>query len=86
MNMKNEKWKNDHTPLDQMGNSFVDSSYSKAFVRHLFVAKEMLGPMIATIHNLGFYFWLMEEARNHIEKGDFLVWKNLMVSKLQNRL
>ncbi|MCX6271123.1 MAG: tRNA guanosine(34) transglycosylase Tgt [Bacteroidetes bacterium] len=86
MNMKNEKWKNDHTALDEDGHSFVDLTYSKAFVRHLFVSSEMLGPMIATIHNLGFYFSLMEEARQHIENDDFYTWKEMMVNQLQNRL
>jgi queuine tRNA-ribosyltransferase len=86
MNMKNEKWKLDHSPLDENAHSFVDTAYSKAFVRHLFVAGEMLGPMIATIHNLGFYFWLMEKARQTIEEGTFLHWKNTMVPQLMTRL
>lgn len=86
MNMKNEKWKEDHSPLDEDGYTFADLAYTKSFVRHLFVAGEMLGPMIATLHNLGFYFWLMEEARKKIEEGNFFPWKSAMVPMLQNRL
>ncbi|MEI6576045.1 MAG: tRNA guanosine(34) transglycosylase Tgt [Bacteroidota bacterium] len=86
LNMKNEKWKNDHSPLDPEGTSFVDQAYSRAFVRHLFVAGEMLGPMIATVHNLGFYLNLMKEVREKITEGTFAGWKNVMVTKLQQRV
>jgi queuine tRNA-ribosyltransferase len=86
INIKNEKWKNDFSPIDKEGISFVDSHYSKAYLRHLFVAKEILGPMIASNHNLAFYLWLVGEARNHIIQGDFVEWKNKMVKQLQVRL
>jgi len=86
INLRNEKWKNDFSPIDPLGLTFVDSRYSKAYLRHLFVAKEMLGPQIASIHNLGFYLWLVREARIHIVRGDFLEWKKSMVSRLSQRL
>jgi queuine tRNA-ribosyltransferase len=86
INIKNEKWKNDHSPVDPQANSFVDQAYSRAFLRHLFVAGEMLGPMIATVHNLGFYLDLMREVREEIKKGSFAAWKNVMVEKLQQRI
>ncbi|MCD4789011.1 MAG: tRNA guanosine(34) transglycosylase Tgt, partial [Bacteroidales bacterium] len=66
INIKNEKWKNDFSPLDEEGTSFVDKQYSKAFLRHIFIAGEMLAGMIASLHNLGFYLWLVNEARNRI--------------------
>jgi queuine tRNA-ribosyltransferase len=86
INIKNQKWQKDFSPIDPNGFSFVDSIYSKAYIRHLFVAKETLGPMAASLHNLRFYLWLVGEARKHILAGDFAEWKNLMVPKLQNRL
>lgn len=86
INIKNKKWEKDFSPIDSNGYSFVDHIYSKAYIRHLFVAKETLGPMAASLHNLRFYLWLVEEARNHILEGDFATWKNMMVPKLQNRL
>lgn len=86
INIKNEKWKKDFSPLDPNGQSFVDSQYTKAYLRHLFVAGEMLAPMIASLHNIRFYLWLVTEARKHIVEGDFITWKNQMVTKLQNRL
>jgi queuine tRNA-ribosyltransferase len=86
INLKNEKWKDDFSPLDPEGTSFVDREYSKAYVKHLFKAGEMLGPMIASIHNLAFYQWLVLEARNHIEAGDFTEWKNIMVKQMMARL
>jgi len=86
INIKNVKWKNDHGPLDPKGNSFVDQAYSRAFMRHLFVAGEMLGPMAATVHNLGFYLDLMREVRIQIREGNYAAWKNVMVQKLQQRL
>jgi len=86
INLKNEKWKDDFSPLDSEGLSFVDSQYTKAYVRHLFKAGEMLGPMIASNHNLAFYQWLVAEARKHIEEGDFSTWKEIMVKQLGNRL
>jgi queuine tRNA-ribosyltransferase len=86
INIKNKKWENDFSPVDPMGITFVDTEYSKAYLRHLFAAEEFLGKQIATIHNLGFYLWLVREARKHILEGDFAIWKNQMVKKLGNRL
>lgn len=86
INIRNEKWKDDFSSIDPSGTSFVDKEYSKAYLRHLFVAKEILGPMIASLHNLAFYLWLVGEARNQIAEGTFTSWKNMMVKKLANRL
>ncbi len=86
INIRNVKWQNDHSPLDPNGTSFVDGHYTKAYLRHLIVSKEMLGAQIASIHNLAFYLWLVKEARNRILAGDFAEWKNRMVPKLQSRL
>jgi queuine tRNA-ribosyltransferase len=86
MNMKNKKWANDYSPLDPNGTSYVDSVYSKAYVRHLFNAKENLGGQIASIHNLAFYLWLMKEAREKILDGSFSQWKDIMVKKMGSRL
>ncbi len=86
MNMKNEKWKDDFSPLDPEGETFVDVQYSKAYLRHLFVSGEILGPMIASLHNLGFYLRLVREARRHIVDGDFSIWRDVMLSKVVNRL
>lgn len=86
MNMKNAKWKNDFSPLDPSGTSFVDTAYSKAYVRHLFHANEILGMQIATIHNLAFYLWLVGEARNQIQSGTFTTWKNKMVPVLSQKI
>jgi len=86
INIKNEKWKSDFTPIDEEGDSFVDLSYSKAYLRHLFVAKELLGGMIASQHNLSFYLWLVREARKHIIEGDFALWKSSMSERVARRL
>ncbi len=86
INIKNAKWKNDFSPIDPMGITFVDTDYSKAYLRHLFAANEFLGKQIASIHNLGFYLWLVREARKHIIEGDFKRWKNTMVAKMNRRL
>ena len=86
MNMKNEKWKNDFSPLDEFGTSYVDKFYSKAYLRHLFVSKELLAMQIASIHNLAFYLWLVTEARTHIQQGDFSTWKRGMMEQLGRRL
>lgn len=86
INIRNQKWKNDFSPIDPLGATFVDIRYSKAYLRHMFVAGEMLGPQIASIHNLGFYLWLVREARKHILEGDFMAWKNRMVKKISTRL
>lgn len=86
INIKNKKWADDFSPVDPMGITFADTHYTKAYLRHLFAAEEFLGKQIATIHNLGFYLWLVREARKHILEGDFAVWKNQMVKKLGQRL
>ncbi|HQE54902.1 tRNA guanosine(34) transglycosylase Tgt [Tenuifilum sp.] len=86
INIRNKKWQADFSPIDPFGLTFVDSRYTKAYLRHLFIAGEMLGPQIASIHNLGFYLWLVGEARKHIVEGDFLQWKNAMVKKVSKRL
>ncbi|MFD0962539.1 tRNA guanosine(34) transglycosylase Tgt [Pseudofulvibacter geojedonensis] len=86
INIKNKKWEDDFSPIDEMGITWVDTYYSKAYVRHLFTVNEMLGKQIATIHNLGFYLWLTREARKHILAGDFREWKDKMVKQMNNRL
>lgn len=86
INMKNAKWKDDFSPLDESGCSFVDNYYSKAYVRHLFVAEEYLGKQIASLHNLAFYLDLVQTARKHILEGDFNEWKNQIVPQLKQRL
>jgi queuine tRNA-ribosyltransferase len=86
MNMRNKKWANDFSPLWEGGASYVDHCYSKAYVRHLFIAEEILAMQIASIHNLAFYLWLVREARRHIIEGDFHSWKTDMVTRLSRRL
>ncbi|MDN3643642.1 tRNA guanosine(34) transglycosylase Tgt [Lutimonas halocynthiae] len=86
INIKNKKWEDDFSPLDEMGITTVDTLYSKAYVRHLFAANEYLGRQIASIHNLGFYLWLVREARKHILAGDFTEWKHMMVLQMDKRL
>ena len=86
INIKNKKWENDFSAIDDMGITFVDTLYSKAYLRHLFASKELLGKQIASIHNLGFYLWLTREARKHIIAGDFSVWKDKMVKQMNKRL
>ncbi len=86
INIKNKKWEDDFSPLDEMGMTFVDTEYTKAYLRHLFAANEYLGKQIATIHNLGFYMWLVREARKHILAGDFRSWKEMMVKQMSQRL
>lgn len=86
MNMKNERWKEDFSPLDECGTSYVDSAYSKAYVRHLFVSKEYLAKQIASIHNLAFYLDLVKVAREHIVAGDFYQWKDSIIPQLKTRL
>jgi queuine tRNA-ribosyltransferase len=86
INIKNEKWKNDFTPLDEEGTSFVDRQYSKAFLRHMLISQEVLAGMIASLHNLAFYLWLVNEARENILKGTFTEWKNRMTQQLGRRL
>ena len=86
INIKNKKWENDFSAIDDMGITYVDTLYSKAYLRHLFASKELLGKQIASIHNLGFYLWLTREARKHIISGDFAVWKDKMVKQMNKRL
>ena len=86
INIKNKKWENDFNAIDPNGFSEVDKRYSRSYLRHLFVSKEMLGPQIASIHNLSFYLWLVNESRMKIEEGTFTEWKNKMVVKLVERL
>ena len=86
INIKNEKWKEDFSPLEEEGSVFPDHEYSKAYLRHLFISKEILAAMIATIHNLGFYMWLMKESRKKIIEGTFCQWKETMVKQLMKRL
>ncbi len=86
MNMRNKKWADDFSPLQEDGPSYVDRFYTKAYVRHLFVAQEILGMQIASIHNLAFYLWLVGEARKHILAGDFKAWKDVMVERVTRRL
>jgi queuine tRNA-ribosyltransferase len=86
LNMRNEKWKDDFSPIDPNGMAFVDQMYSKAYLRHLFVCNEMLASIIATMHNLTFYLQLVTLARDHILKGDFSHWKSIMADKVSRRL
>ena len=86
INIKNKKWEDDFSPVDDMGITFVDTDYTKAYLRHLFSVNERLGAQIATIHNLGFYLWLVREARKHILAGDFRAWKDTMVKQMDKRL
>ncbi|HEA29031.1 MAG TPA: tRNA guanosine(34) transglycosylase Tgt [Leeuwenhoekiella sp.] len=86
INIKNKKWETDFSPLDEEGTTWVDQEYSKAYVRHLFKVNEMLARQIGTLHNLGFYLWLVREARKHILAGDFTPWKEQMVRQMDNRL
>lgn len=86
INIKNEKWKKDFSPIDPDGICGLDLTYSRAYLRHLFIAGEMLGPQLASIHNLAFYLWLVREARQQIIQGHFSTWKNQMVKRLAVRL
>lgn len=86
INIRNEKWRDDFSPIDPNGKTTVDKIYTKAYLRHLNVAGEMLAAQIASLHNLGFYLWLVEQAREHIIAGDFKQWKELMIVKLNTRL
>jgi len=85
INIRNKKWENDHSPIDENGTSFVDQ-YSKAYLRHLIISNEMLGAQIASQHNLAFYLWLVNTAREKIINGTFGSWKKEMVLKLKERL
>ena len=86
INIRNLKWKEDFSPIDPAGHCFVDTCYTKAYLRHLTIAGEMLAAQIASLHNLAFYLWLVKEARRRIEAGDFLPWKRAMVERLSRRL
>jgi queuine tRNA-ribosyltransferase len=86
INIKNVKWKNDFSQIEENGASFVDAKFSKAYLRHLIISKEILGAQIASLHNLSFYLWLVTEARQRILDGSFYAWKNEMVQKLSIRL
>ena len=86
VNLRNKKWEADFSPLDPEGTSYVDTTYTKAYVHHLFKAQELLAMQIASIHNLAFYLWLAGEARQHIIAGDFSIWKAKMVAELGRRL
>ena len=86
INLKNKKWKEDFSELDKNGTSFVDNTYSKAYVHHLFKSNEILAKQIASLHNIRFYLWLMEQTRLHLKNGTFTDWKNKMVKKLNIRL
>ncbi|MCX2838682.1 tRNA guanosine(34) transglycosylase Tgt [Salinimicrobium sp. MT39] len=86
INIKNKKWEDDFSPIDESGATYVDTFYTKAYLRHLFTVNEMLGKQIATMHNLGFYLWLVREARKHILAGDFASWKSKMVQQMDKRL
>lgn len=86
MNMKNKKWADDFSPIEEDGASFVDNLYSKAYLRHLFITNEILALQIASIHNLAFYLWLVGEARQHIIAGDFTSWKRSMIETISRRI
>ena len=86
INIKNKKWENDFSPIDSSGTSYVDSFYSKSYLRHLIISKEILGAQIATIHNLAFYLWLVNEAREQILADNFTTWKTKMIKQLSQRL
>lgn len=86
INIRNEKWKDDFSPIDPAIGNYASSFYSKAYLRHLTISKEILAAQIASIHNLAFYIWLVGQARAHIQLGDFSVWKNQMVKKVSMRL
>jgi queuine tRNA-ribosyltransferase len=86
INIRNLKWVKDFSPIDTDGETFVDPTYSKAYLRHLFIANEMLGAQVASMHNLGFYLWLVKQAQHHIKRGTFSGWKKSMVKKVTVRL
>lgn len=85
INIRNSKWKDDFSPIDDILDCPTSNGHSKAYLRHLFMVKESLGPQLASIHNLTFYLWLVGEARRRIEDGSFAEWKTMMVKRLQNR-
>lgn len=86
INIKNKQWANDFSPIDEESDCFVDKHYTKAYLRHLFVSRELLGMQIASIHNLAFYLWLVGEARKQIINGTFTSWKAEIIKKVTQRL
>lgn len=86
MNMRNKKWADDFSPIEEDGASYVDRAYSKAYLRHLICSDELLGLQIASVHNLAFYLWLVQEARTHIVNGDFSSWKAEILSRISQRI
>jgi queuine tRNA-ribosyltransferase len=86
INIRNKKWADDFSLLDDKGTSFVDKTYTKAYLRHLFVAGEMLAAQIASEHNLAFYLDVVRQARKHIKAGDFATWKDAAVKKLETKI
>lgn len=86
INIKNEKWKNDFSPIDINGITFVDTFYTKAYLRHLVISNEMLAAQIASIHNLGFYLWLVKTARLNIINGNYTEWKKSLLPNLMQRI
>ena len=86
INLKNKKWANDYSKLDTNGTSFVDTNYTKAYVHHLFKINELLGKQIASLHNIRFYLWLMEQTQEQLSAGTFTTWKDIMVKKIDTRL
>jgi queuine tRNA-ribosyltransferase len=86
INIRNKKWESDFSPVDSDGTSYVDHQYSRAYLRHLIISKEMLGAQIASIHNLAFYLWLTNEARKQIINNNFKTWKENIVPQLIHRL
>jgi queuine tRNA-ribosyltransferase len=86
MNMRNKKWATDFSPIEEAGAASIDRLYSKAYLRHLFVAEELLAMQIASIHNLAFYLWLVGEARRQIIEGHFATWKAGMIQQVMTRL
>ena len=85
INIKNKKWEDDFSPIDEFNYSFVDVDYSKAYLRHLFTVNEILGKQIASLHNLSFFMWLMQESRKHILEGNFNTWKNKMIKQMDQK-
>ena len=86
MNMRNKKWATDFAPIEEDGASYVDTAYSRAYLRHLFISQELLALQIASIHNLAFYLWLVKEARKQILEGNFIPWKKSMIERVTQRL
>ena len=85
INIKNKKWEDDFSPIDEFNYSFVNIDYSKAYLRHLFTVNEILGKQIASLHNLSFFMWLMQESRKHILEGNFNTWKNKMIKQMDQK-